>query len=134
MAAHAHAKPRRAATQPARRPQTAKRPVSAPRELHARPRPRALARARVAGGVVSIVVVAALLAGIVALNVAVLRLNMEVERLDVQKERLLSENAALASELSTGAAAARIERLARRQLGLVEPAKTTYVHVPPSGR
>jgi cell division protein FtsL len=80
-------------------------------------------------GVLWILVVAALLAGIVALNVAVLGLNMEVERLDVEKEKLKAENAVLSSELSSAAAAGRIEVLATRRLGLVDPIETTYVQL-----
>jgi cell division protein FtsL len=76
-----------------------------------------------------IVVVAALLAGIVALNVAVLRLNMDVERLDGQRSELMTGNDTLASELSAAAAAGRIERLARGHLGLVAPTQTTYLEL-----
>jgi cell division protein FtsL len=76
-----------------------------------------------------ILVVGTLLAGIVALNVAVLGLNMEVERLDVEKERLKADNAVLSSELSSAAAAGRIESLATRRLGLVDPVQTTYVRL-----
>lgn len=72
---------------------------------------------------------AALLAGIVALNIAVLRLNMEVERLDVQRDELVAQNDALASELSAAAAAGRIERLAAGKLGLVAPTQTTYLEL-----
>jgi len=93
-----------------------------------RPRPRPAARPRVAGGVLWIVVVAALLAGIVALNVAVLRLNMEVERLDGEKAKLDARNAAILAELSSTASVARIETAARNRLGLVEPAQTSYVN------
>jgi cell division protein FtsL len=76
-----------------------------------------------------IVAVAALLAGIVALNVAVLGLNMEVERLDGQRDELVTGNDGLSSELSAAAAAGRIERLARSRLGLVEPTDTTYLEL-----
>ena len=76
-----------------------------------------------------ILVVGTLLAGIVALNVAVLGSNMEVERLDVERERLRAENAVLSSELSSAAAAGRIEALATRRLGLVDPVQTTYVRL-----
>lgn len=123
LAAPAETRPRRAAQpRPARRPRPQARPQP-------RPRPRARSRPRVAGGVAWIVVVAALLAGIVALNVAVLRLNMEVERMDVQRDELVAGNEALASELSAAAAAGRIERLARGKLGLVPPTQTTYLEL-----
>lgn len=111
-------------------PRARARPAQAAPRPRPRPEPqsrRRAARPRVAGGVLWIVVVAALLAGIVALNVAVLRLNMEVERLDAQKEKLVAENAALASEHSSLAAAGRIEAVAREKLGLVPPVQTTYV-------
>jgi hypothetical protein len=121
LAAPAQAPGRVAQPRPARRP--------------APPRPRlrtqARARPRVAGGAVWIVLVAALLAGIVALNVAVLRLNMEVEQLDAERERLISRRDVLASQLSTAAAAGRIEGLAAGRLGLVAPSSTTYLELRP---
>jgi cell division protein FtsL len=118
--APAQPRPRRAVEQPARR--VAPTPAAPPR-----PRARANARPRLAGGVAWIVLVAALLAGIVALNVAALRLNLEVQRLNEEKKQLATENAGSASELSTLAASARIEAMARRKLGLVAPVETTYV-------
>ena len=121
LAAPAETRPRRAPQpRPARRPQTRPQP---------RPRTRARARPRVAGGVAWIVVVAALRAGIVALNVAVLGLNRKDERLDTQRDELVSGNDALSSELSAAAAAGRIERLARSKLGLVAPTDTTYLEL-----
>ena len=111
----ARARPKRAAAHPAPRP--ARRPVRPPRRA---------ARPRVAGGVVWILLVAVLLAGIVAVNVAALRLNLEAQRLDEQKEELFAENAAAASELSSLASAERIEGVARGA-GLVPPAETRYV-------
>jgi len=108
----------------------------APREapVAPRPQPRARARPRVTGGVVWILLVAVLLAGIVALNVAVLGLNMEIDRLDGEKERLRAEHAVLASELSTAAASGRIEAYATRRLGLVDPVQTTYIRLGGAGR
>jgi cell division protein FtsL len=105
--------------QPARRPA---RPRSAPR---ARARPRPL----VAGGVLWIVVVAALLAGIVALNVAVLRLNVQVEQLEGQRDKLASKRNALQTEISTAAAGGRVETAAVERLGLVAPESTTYLEL-----
>jgi cell division protein FtsL len=99
-----------------------------------RSRPRRAARPRVAGGVLWIVIVAVLLAGIVALNVAVLGLNMEVERLDTQKERVQSQTAEIATELSSAAASGRVEAAARGRLGLVDADQTTYVQVSRRGR
>lgn len=68
-----------------------------------------------------IATVAVLLAGVVALNVAVLRLNMQLDRLGRERTQLKAENNALSSQLSSAAAAPKIQALARRRLG-VEPA------------
>jgi cell division protein FtsL len=73
--------------------------------------------------------VAALLAGIVALNVAVLRLNMQAERLDAEKAKLTSQHDLLATELSRAAAAGRIEAIAGNKLGLERPEQTTYIRL-----
>jgi hypothetical protein len=90
--------------------------------------PRARARPRVRIGVLWIVVIGALLAGIVALNVAVLGLNMTSDRLDGRISELQTRRAQLQSELSSAAAAGRIEAAAA-QLGLVPPVETRYVHL-----
>ena len=115
--AYAPAKPRRA---------------SAPEPPRIRPRPRRAARVqsrpRVAGGVVWIVIVAVLLSGIVALNVAVLRANMQVEQLDNQRDQLASKRDALQSQLSSAAAAGRIEEMAK-SLQLGTPDSTTYLEL-----
>lgn len=95
--------------------------------------PRRTAKERsLAGGVLWIVLLAALLAGIVALNVAVLRLNMQLEQLARERAELRAHNAELASRISSSAAAPKIETIAR-SLGLVraEPADTTYVELTP---
>lgn len=123
----------RAATRPRRAAQPAPRTAPGP-AAHERLRARPASRPRVAGGVVWIVLVATLLAGIVALNVAALRLNLEVQRLSEKQEELAAGNAAAASELSSLSASARIEAMARRKLGLVRPIQTTYVRVPPAKR
>jgi cell division protein FtsL len=101
-------------------------PAERPRR---RPVERRVARRRVAGGVVWIAVVAALLAGVVALNVAVLQLNLRMDSLNSERAKLRADNAALQSQLSSASAAGRIEALARRQLGVVpaDPNQTTYV-------
>ena len=80
------------------------------------------------GGVVWIVVVATVLAGVVAMNVAVLRLNVEYERLGRDKVGLVADNSALSAELSSSASTARIESAARAR-GLVPAGsdQTTYV-------
>ena len=71
----------------------------------------------------------------VALNVAVLRLNVRLDRMTSERAKLRAENAALASQLSSAAAAARIQTLAQRK-GLVpaDPTNTTFVRLPRRGR
>ena len=96
----------------------------------ARPAPRVVRRERrVTGGVLWIGIVAALLAGVVATNVAVLRLNMKLDRLSQERADLRAQTAALSSQLSSAAAAPRIQKLAAKQLGLVQATadQTTYV-------
>jgi cell division protein FtsL len=117
MASFAPAQAPYRAPQP--RPQAARRPA----------RPRTAPRPLVAGGVMWIVVVAALLAGIVALNVAVLRLNVQVEQLDGQRDKLASKRNALQTEISTAAAGGRVETAAVERLGLVAPESTTYLEL-----
>ena len=94
--------------------------------------PRARRRP-VAGGVLWIVVVAALLAGIVAVNVVVLQLNVRLDELQRQRTELRADNAKLRAQLSSAAANARIARDAREQLGLqaADPTTTTYVRLAP---
>jgi len=61
-----------------------------------RPKPRLVRRERrVRGGVLSIAIVAALLAGVVATNVAVLRLNMKLDHLGQERADLQAQNAQL---------------------------------------
>lgn len=97
----------------------------------ARPRsqPRVVKRERrVTGGVLSIAIVAALLAGVVATNVAVLRLNMKLDHLGREGADLKAQNAELSSQLSSAASAPRIQKLAAKQLGLQQATsdQTTY--------
>ena len=113
-----------ARAEPRRAPQP--RPSSTPRRA---PRHRASPRPRVAGNVVWIVVVAALLAGIVALNVAVLRLNVQAEELEAERAELAAKRESLEAELSRGAAPGRIEEIAVTRYGLVEPAEISYVRL-----
>lgn len=121
-AAPARARPRRAATAPAPSP----RPRPRPQRSAAR-RPRPAARPRVAGGVLWIVVLAVLLAGIVAVNVAALRLNLESQELEQRRQDLQAENATAASKLSSLGAASRVEMTARGRLGLVDAEGASYV-------
>jgi cell division protein FtsL len=92
---------------------------------HARP------RLLFGGGVLWIVVIALLLAGVVAVNVAVLRLNLELDQVDRDRSELKADIAGLRSEISTASATARIERLATTELGLVQadPETTIYVQL-----
>jgi hypothetical protein len=76
-----------------------------------------------------IVLIAALLAGIVAVNVAALRLNLETQRLEQRKDELLTVTAASASELSSLGSAARVESVGMRELGLAQADRVTYVHI-----
>jgi cell division protein FtsL len=83
------------------------------------------------GGVLWIVIFAVLLAGVVAINVAVLRLNLQLDGTGRDRTQLKNDISGLRAEISTAAAATRIERLARGELGLVEvqPEDTTYIEL-----
>jgi cell division protein FtsL len=83
------------------------------------------------GGVLWILVFAVLLAGVVAINVAVLRLNLQLDQSSRDRTQLKSDIAGLRAEISSAAAATRIERLAKGELGLVqvEPEDTTYIQL-----
>lgn len=116
------ARPRRAAEAA---PQPAKRAAAKPKaRAKAKPRP-------LAGGVVWIVVLGVLLAGVVAVNVAVLQLNVQLGRLGRERVQLRADNASLSARLSSAGAAARIETEARGRLGLVpaDPDTTSYVQL-----
>ena len=111
-----------AVARPARKAAPRKQPRAAPR--------RAARRSKgVAGGVVWIVFVTGLLAGVVALNVAVLRLNVQLDGLAREKHELRAGNNELASRLAASEASGRTQALARKSLGLIpaEPDQTTYV-------
>nr|MBA2384192.1 cell division protein FtsL [Actinomycetota bacterium] len=86
---------------------------------------------RAFGGVVWIVVLAVFLAGVVAVNVAVLQLNVRLDELGRERVQLRADTARLRSQLSSAAAAARIESLARTRLGLVraDTAAASYVQL-----
>ena len=106
------------ATPPLRFPRRNRVPGRAEAEARAEAQARRRA-AGVAGGVVWIVVVAVLLAGVVALNVAVLRLNVQLDQLNTERAHLRAEKQALASQLSMAAASPRIQLQAQTQFGLV---------------
>jgi cell division protein FtsL len=88
-------------------------------------------RAPFAGGVLWIVVVGVLLAGIVAVNVLVLQLNMQFDGLSSERAQLKADNALLRSRLSSASANVRIEEIATSRLGLqaADPETTTYVRL-----
>jgi cell division protein FtsL len=106
------------------------RALPAPSRPRPRPKPRAKRkvepRRRVAGGVVWIGLVAALLAGVVALNVAVLRLNVRLDETQRERNQLRADNAQLSTEIAAKAASGRIVGLASGQLGL-RPATPEYL-------
>jgi cell division protein FtsL len=97
-----------------------------------RPRPRAN-QPRVARGIVWIVLIGVLLAGVVFMNVVVLRMNIRLDHLGRDRAKLRADNAQLASELSSALAAARIQAQARKDLGVVpaDPSETVYIDLPP---
>jgi cell division protein FtsL len=108
---------------------TIAQPARAPRA-----RARAASRKRtwaLGGGVVWILLLAVLLAGVVAVNVAVLRLNLQLDQAGQEQTELKTDIARLRAEISSAAATTRIERLARGELGLdeVEPEDTTYIQL-----
>ena len=115
--------------------------VESPPRAHPRPRtrprtqaaPRRKARSRPFGGVVWIVVLAVLLAGVVAVNVAVLQLNVRLDELGRERIQLQGETNRLSSQLSSASANAQIESRARAKLGLVraDPELTFHVQLAP---
>jgi cell division protein FtsL len=98
-----------------------------------RPAARVAPKPRPFGGVVWIVVLAVLLAGVVAVNVAVLQLNVRLDELGRERVQLRADTNRLSSQLSSASANARIESQARTRLGLVQadPALTYHVQLVP---
>jgi cell division protein FtsL len=109
----------RATPQPAALPRTRRRPAAAP-------------RTRTFGGVLWIVVFAAILGGVVAVNVAVLQLNVRLDGLSRERVQLRADNARLSSEISRAGADARIESQARNRLGLGPAEVTEFVDLTPA--
>ena len=109
---------------------TVPRPRTRPRSA-----PKRRARTRPFGGVVWIVLLAVLLAGVVAVNVAVLQLNVRLDELGRERVELQGETKRLSSQLSSASATARIESQAKSKLGLVQadPELTYHVELPPPG-
>jgi hypothetical protein len=108
--------------------------VAAPapaRKPRPRPRPKARPRRRPAllGGVVWIGILAALLAGIVALNVAALQLNVRLDRLAETKAELRATGDALSARLTHAGSPPQVAAVATRRLGLMpaSPSRTSYV-------
>ena len=89
------------------------------------------ARGAFRGGVLWIVVVGSLLAGVVAINVLVLRLNVELDGLRRTRAELKADIATTRAQLSSASANARIESEAATKLGLVpaDPNDTTYLQL-----
>jgi len=89
------------------------------------------ARGTFTGGVVWIAGIAALLAGVVAINILVLRLNVELDDLRRTRADLKAEIATTRAQLSSASSNARIETEAASKLGLVEsdPNATTYLRL-----
>jgi cell division protein FtsL len=85
------------------------------------------------GGVLWIVLIAVLLAGVVAINVLVLRLNVQLDDLRHHRAELKADIASTRAQLSSASANARIETEASSRLGLVQadPNATTYVRLEP---
>jgi len=110
---------------------TRQRPRTKPRTA-----PKRRARTRPFGGVVWIVLLAVLLAGVVAVNVAVLQLNVRLDELGRERIELQGETKRLSSQLSSASATARIESQAKSKLGLVQadPELTHHVQLPPPGQ
>ena len=95
-------------------------------------RPR-VARGAFGGGLLWIVVIGALLAGVVAVNVLVLRLNVQLDGLRHTRAELKAEIATARAQLSSASSNARIESQAATRLGLVpaDPNTTTYLRLTP---
>jgi len=89
-------------------------------------RSRAKGQRRLAGGVLWIIVVAALLAGVVAVNVAVLRLNLSLDGVNRQRAQLKADIAVQQAKLASAKRTAGITQ------GLVQadPATTVTVDLP----
>jgi cell division protein FtsL len=94
-----------------------------------RRRPVARQRDPLRSGVLWIVVVGAMLAGLVAVNVAVLQLNVRLDGLAQERAKLRDENTSFESELSTASVLARVQDRARQRLGLVPATDVTYVNL-----
>jgi hypothetical protein len=126
MASVAH-DPAVAPQKPLRKAQPAPKPARARKRTAARKKPRLL------GGIVWIVILAALLGGIVALNVAALQLNVRLQQANGAKADVRARTVALAGQLSSAGSAPQVASAAESKLGLVPaaPDQTTYVDLAP---
>ncbi|MEP6642208.1 MAG: hypothetical protein ABJB93_09915 [Gaiellales bacterium] len=117
--ARAPARPRRRTGAPA--------PVIAPRRVR-RVRPRRLTM----GGAAGVIVLAALIGGIVALNVATLRDSIEVSRVETQARQLAAQNQLQQNRVTSLSSPVAIGREATRLgMHLADPNTTRYVNMPP---
>jgi cell division protein FtsL len=118
------ARPRRAAAEAPAKPRRA-----STRATLARPR---AGRSPVGAGVLWVLVIAALLGGMVAVNVAALRNSIEAGRLSGQVASLRAENQSLQSHVAEMSGIGRISSLAR-QLGMVptQPTEVIYLRLHP---
>ena len=100
---------------------------AAPRAV---PRRRVRPRRMTAGGAVWVVVLAALLGGIVALNVAALRDSIDVNRLQAHAQQLQDENRLLRNQVTNLSSPTSIG-VAAQKLGMVpaDPNTTKYVRL-----
>jgi cell division protein FtsL len=82
-------------------------------------------------GIVWIVLLAVLLAGVVAINVLVLQLNVRFDALGRERAQLKADIATAQAQLSSASASALIQRRAAAELGLepADPEATTYVRL-----
>jgi len=110
---------------------------TAPRRRQNRRRPAALARPRagrspVAPGVLWVLLIAALLGGIVALNVGALRNSISASKIEGQEAALRSQNDALRSLVAERSGAGRINADAARY-GMVsaQPLRNDYLRLHP---
>ncbi len=119
------AAPARAPARPRRRadPQA---PVAVPRRAR-RARPRRLS----IGGAAWVIILAALLGGIVALNVAALRDSIEVNRLQARAEQLANENQLAQNQVTSLSSPVAIG-IEAGKLGMhpADPNTTRYVTLP----
>jgi cell division protein FtsB len=123
--------PARVATRPATKP------TPRPQPTRAAPRRRSHKVQRsVRGGIVWIVALATLLAGVVAVNVAVLRQNMQLTSYSNDQAQLRDQNHALQTQLSHASSTPYIERIASKRLGLVQAGSTqmTYIQLDTGGK